>query len=170
MTRQLKTLALALAGALAAGAALGATSLSRTDSDALQSMAQANMAEVEAGQMALKKAQDPKVKQFAQMMVDDHSAGLKDVQQVAQSKGVTLPTEPNKGQKSQADTLSKLEGASFDRQYMEKAGVSDHTKDHDELRTISKNAKDTDVKNLAAKMLPVVDRHLAEAKRMAGGK
>ena len=142
---------------------------SRADSDALKEMAQANLAEVAAGKMALEKAQDAKVKAFAQMMVDDHSTGLKDVQQVAQSKGVTLPTEPDRSQKAQADALSKLSGAEFDRQYIAKAGVADHKQVHDKLQKISKSAKDTDVKELAGKMLPVVERHLEHAQGMSRG-
>jgi len=186
---------LALVAALAAGAALSSphlvraqpapsadattapgmassTKLSGADSSALKDMAQANIAEVEAGKMALDKAQDPKVKQFAQMMVDDHSKGLKEVQQVADSKGLKLPTEPDMSQKAEAKSLSKLSGADFDKQYMAKAGVSDHRQVHEKLQKISKDAKDIDVKGLATKMLPVVERHLEQAQGMShsGGK
>lgn len=186
---QAKTLA--LMAALAASAALGphvghaqaarsadtaappATSssakLSHADREALKDMAQANLAEVEAGKMALEKTQDAQVKQFAQMMVDDHSTGLKEVQQVADAKGVKLPTEPAMSQKAEAKALAKLSGADFDRRYMAKAGVADHRKVHDKLEKVSKNAKDADVKDLAAKLLPVVDRHLENAQGMDHG-
>lgn len=143
--------------------------LSRADTNALKDMAQANMAEVEAGKMALERAQDPQVKQFAQMMVDDHTTGLKEVQTVADAKGVKLPTEPDMSHKAEAKSLAKLSGADFDRQYMSKAGVGDHRKVHDKLQKVSKNAKDSDVKDLAAKMLPVVDRHLEKAQGMDHG-
>lgn len=143
------------------------TNLSRHDRNALRDIAQANMAEVEAGKLALQKSQSAEVKQFAQMMVDDHSTGLKDVQHVAQSKGVELPGEPDRAQQREVKGLSGLEGADFDKKYMAKAGVADHRKVHGMLQKVSTSAKDSDVKQLAAKMLPVVERHLKHAETMS---
>src|SRR3982751_414234 len=85
----------------APAATASATKISRGDRNALRDIAQANMAEIETGNLALQKAQNANVKHFAQMMVDDHTKGLKDVQQVAQAKGVELPTEPSRAQKGE---------------------------------------------------------------------
>ena len=55
---------------------------------------------------------------------------------------------------------------------MSNAGVSDHRKVQAMLQKVSKDTKDRDVKQLATEMLPVVNRHLAEAQAMSrnGGK
>ena len=150
-----------------ASSSLSPNKLSRTDTNALKDMAQANINEVAAGKVALQNAQSPQVKRFAQMMIDDHTTGLKEVQQVAETKGVKLPDGPDVIHKTESKAMSSLHGAEFDRQYMKKAGVSDHRKVHDQLEKISKNAKDSDVKNLAEKMLPVVDGHLQHAQSMS---
>ena len=149
-----------------AAAAMSSAKLSRADKGALGDMAQANMAEVAMGQLALQKTQDAKVKEFAQMMIDDHTAGLKEVQQVAQAKGVDLPDGPSMAQKAEAKSLNSQSGAQFDHLYIAKAGLEDHRTVLNKLQKISKDAKDADVKKVATQMIPVVERHLKHAQGM----
>jgi putative membrane protein len=154
--------AFALPSYAAAPAATG--TLGKEDQKIVADMAIANMAEVNAGKMALAKTQNPQVKTFAQQMVDDHTKALGEVQALAQSKGVTLPGDVDAPHKAMAAKLDKLSGAAFDKAYMADAGVSDHTKVHAKLKGFETKAKDADVKALAAKMLPTVDQHLQMAK------
>jgi putative membrane protein len=147
----------------------GAGTLSKSDQKAVMDMARANMAEIEAGKLAQSKSQNEQVKNFAQQMIDDHTKALTDVQQVAQAKGVTLPTDLDSKHKAMADKLSAMSGDAFDRAYMAQAGVSDHKKVHSMLKQYQSRAKDPDVKALAAKMLPTVDQHLNAAMQISGG-
>lgn len=147
-----------------------ASALSKADQKIVTDMARANMAEIEAGKLAVSKTQNAEVKAFAQQMIDDHTRALNDVTQLAQNKGVILPTEPDSKHKAMAAKLGKMEGAAFDRAYMAQAGVSDHTKVHGMLTKDQGRAKDPDVKALAAKMLPTVAQHLHSAKEMPGMK
>lgn len=147
-----------------------ASALNKADQKIVMDMARANMAEIEAGKLAVSKTQNAEVKTFAQQMIDDHTKALNDVKQLAQNKGVTLPTEPDSKHKAMAAKLGKMEGEAFDRAYMAQAGVSDHTKVHSKLTKDQARAKDPDVKALAAKMLPTVDQHLNSAKTMPGMK
>lgn len=150
----------------AAGATAAAGSLSKGDQKILEKMALANMAEVEAGKMAQTKSQNEQVKSFAQQMIDDHGKALADVQQLAQQKGVTLPTEPDAKHKAMAVRLDKMSGDAFDKAYMAQAGVSDHKQVHAMLMQDQKRAKDPDVKALAEKMAPAVEQHLKSAEQM----
>jgi predicted outer membrane protein len=156
-------------GATAAGAS-AKSSLSKADETMLKGMAQANIAEVEAGKLALSKSQNDQVKSFAQQMIDDHTKALSDVQQLAQSKGVTLPTEPDAKHKAMATKLESMSGAAFDKAYMAQAGVADHKKVYSTLMADEKRAKDEDVKALATKMAPVVEQHLKSAQKVAAAK
>jgi predicted outer membrane protein len=161
----------AAAGASAAAPAspapmAAAGTLGKSDQKILERMAQANMAEVEAGKMAQSKSQNEQVKSFAQQMIDDHGKALADVQQLAQQKGVTLPTEPDAKHKAMAAKLDKMSGDAFDKAYMAQAGVSDHKKVHAMLVKDEKSAKDPDVKAMAAKMAPAVEQHLKSAEQM----
>lgn len=147
-----------------------AGALSKADQKIVMDMAIANMAEVEAGKMAVGKTQNADVKAFAQKMIDDHTKALGDVTALAQSKGVTLPTELDAPHKAMAAKLDKLSGDAFDKAYMKDAGVSDHTKVHAKLKSFASKAKDADVKALASKMMPTVEEHLTMAKAMPAAK
>jgi len=146
--------------ALMAANASYAQSLGKGDQQILNDLAQANLAEVAAGQLALQKTQTAEVRQFAQQMVDDHTKGLQAVQDVAKAKNVTLPTEPDAKHKKMADHLNTLSGAAFDKAYLAEAGVKDHKAAHAKVMSAQKKASDPDVKALAAKLQPTIDQHL----------
>lgn len=143
-----------------------ASALNKADQKIVMDMARANMAEVEAGKMAVSKSQNAEVKAYGQRMIDDHSKALTDVTTLAQTKGVKLPTEVDAKQKAMAAKLGKMDGEAFDREYMKQAGVADHTRVHAMLKKASTRAKDPDVKALAVKMMPTIEEHLTTAKGM----
>ncbi|WP_082552195.1 DUF4142 domain-containing protein [Massilia sp. Root351] len=152
----------ALLGALSAQA----QNLAKSDQQMLLQLAQGNMAEIEAGKIALQKSQNTEVKAFAQQMIDDHTKGLQEVQSVAQSKGVTLPSEPDAKHKAMASKLNNLSGDAFDRTYLAQAGVADHKKTHALVQKVQSSAKDADVKALAAKLEPTVAQHLTHVTQL----
>ena len=66
----------------------------------------ANMAEIQLGQLAVKQAQDPQVKQFAQMMVDEHTKALEQLRTAASSQGLQVASAlDSKHQKLQRQAL-----------------------------------------------------------------
>lgn len=147
-------------------AAGAASALNAADQRMLKAMAINNMAEIEAGRMAHTKTRSDEVKTFAQRMIDDHTRELEDVRQLAQAKGVSLPTELDRTNKRKAARLAALSGETFDRAYMAQAGVADHKRSHILLRQAQTRAKDPDLQALAARMLPVVDQHLDSAQEL----
>jgi putative membrane protein len=140
-------------------------SVSAADQRFMRDLAQANIAEIEAGKLAQSKSQNDEVKNFAQRMIDDHGKALQDLQQLAQSKGVTLPTRPDAKHLAMAKTLSALSGDQFDRRYMAQGGLADHKRTHQLLQRVQSRATDPDLKQAAAQMLPVVDQHLNMAQQ-----
>jgi putative membrane protein len=154
----------------AAGATGSSSALSSADKKGLIDMATANMNEIAAGKLAVSKSQNPDVKAFAQQMIDDHGSSLTEVQALAQTKGVTLPTEPDAKHKAMAAKLEKLSGPDFDKEYMKNGGLADHKTVHALLMKDQKAAKDPDVKALATKILPVVEQHLKSAQTITAKK
>jgi putative membrane protein len=144
--------------------------VSRSDASLMRDLAQANLAEIEAGKMAQSKTKNDKVKDFAQKMVDDHTKAQQELQQLADQKGVKLPTEPDMKHKASAKLLSALEGDKFDKRYMSQGGLSDHRDTHKLLSRVQDRATDPDLKALAAKMLPTVDQHMTMAQEISGEK
>lgn len=131
----------------------------------LTEAAQGGQAEIALGRIALEKSSNPDVKQFAQRLVDDHSKASSELQQIAASKGVTLPKEPSADQKAEADEMASLSGADFDRAFIEHA-VSDHEKDVQAFQDESKMSDDPDVKAFASKTVPTLQQHLDIARSL----
>lgn len=140
-----------------------AAKLDRSDRKALIEMAQANMAEIAAGKLALTKAVNPEVKTYAQRMVDEHTKTLAEVQALALAKGVELPKELTVKHKAKGAMLEALKGDIFDRTYIKQSGRRDHRVTHEQLKDNMDKIKDPDIKALAMKMRPVVEQHLLAA-------
>jgi putative membrane protein len=149
-------------------AALAADSgLSSMDKKFITKASEANLAEVAAGQIAVTNSSDPKVKAFAQQMIDDHSKAGDELNGIAQGKGVTPPVQPDMSQRHLAAKLQKMQGPDFDKKYVKDAGVSAH-KDAVKLFTAEANkGRDPDVKAFAAKTLPTIQHHYQMATDLA---
>jgi putative membrane protein len=141
--------------------------MARADRQMLVDIAQANAAEIETGKLALEKSQNASVKQFAQKMIDDHTQGLAETTQLASSKGVDIPAEPDAKHKAMATAMKALSGDSFDKQYMAQAGLRDHRATHELLQKTQRNAKDPELKALATKLMPIVSGHLQSAEQLS---
>ena len=137
-----------------------ADELPRADKSFINSAAEAGNAEVKASRIALEKTTNPDVKSFATLMVDEHTTVGDNLKKLAATKNVEPPTEPSMAQRAKIAVLEKLDGATFDKQYVNMIGVSAHK---DAVKLFSKNAteaKDPDVKDFAAKTLPNLQHHL----------
>ena len=61
-----------------------------------------DLAEIQLGQLALQKSTNPKVRQFAQKMVDDHSKANDQLRQVASANGLTVPEDLDRKTRDEA--------------------------------------------------------------------
>jgi putative membrane protein len=137
------------------------------DAKRLRDLALANLAEIEAGKLAVSKASDADVKKFAQKMVDDHSKQLQELQSLAQSKNVELPSAPDAKHQREMKKLQDLSGADFDRAYM-RAQIKDHRDAHKLAAGTAKRGKDPEVKAAAGKAAPQIQDHLQMAQQISG--
>lgn len=124
--------------------------------------AMAGMTEVELGKLAQQNASSQRVKNFAEMMVRDHSAANDDLKSIAGKKNVTLPNNIGKHQEHK-DELSKKKGLEFDKDYI-KMMVDDHKDAIDDFEKIANNSTDAEVKTFASQKLPTLRKHLDSAK------
>ncbi len=131
--------------------------------------AMGGMAEVEMARLALTKASSDSVKQYAQKMIDDHTAANAELMQIASMKGITLMTAPDAKMRAMMMKLEKLSGAEFDKMYIMHAGNKDHMKMEKLFKDESMKGKDADMKAFAAKTLPVVQMHLQMARELHNG-
>jgi putative membrane protein len=139
--------------------------LSAADKAFLEKAAQGDMAEIQAAKLAQEKSQSDGVKQFAQKMIDDHTQNDDALDKLAQSKGVTPPTDPSATEQKQASALENLTGAKFDRVY-----IRDQIKDHQMmLRLMQREAShgtDPELKTFAQQTAATVREHLTLAQQL----
>ncbi len=146
------------------GAAASSPS-TNSDQDFVTRAAQGNSAEIELGKIVAAKSKNPSVKQFAQMMVKDHTTAINELQELAQSKNLNFNDDPPDDAKTLQAKLSSDTGKQLDKDYMDSM-VEDHQKDVQEFTDKSETAKDPDVKQWAGKTLPTLQKHLEKAQQI----
>jgi len=143
-----------------------AAGLSRRDQRFLLQAGQAGLFEIAASKLALDQSGNDDVKNFAQMMIADHTAVARDLQALADSKSAPLPTEPSRAQQSVLRQLQNSQRNRFDRAYVEKVAVSAHRDAVKLFTDAAKNARDADIKAFAAKNLPALQAHLDKGRAL----
>lgn len=151
----------------AGGSAAAGASVASPDAQFFRDIAQANLAEIAAGKLAVATAQSPAVRGFAQRMIDDHTMMLAEGSRLARAKGIPVPTAPDARHQAAAKQLEALAGESFEREYMEQM-VKDHVETLQLLEQAYAQMKDQDLRAHAQKGIPHVRQHLDAARRIAG--
>jgi putative membrane protein len=146
----------------------GASAADKASQKFMTEAMQGNLAEIQVGKLAQQKGQTEGVRSFGSMLVSDHSAANEKAMSVAQSIGVSPPSEPSKKQKAVYDRLSKLSGESFDHEFA-KAMVEDHKNDIREFEKEAKKKNDP-AAEFANETLPTLRKHLEMAQSLASGK
>jgi len=108
---------------------------------------------------------DQQVKDFGQMLVNDHQENLDKAKSVAQTIGMSPPESVSAEQKAMYDKLGKLTGRQFDREFAQHM-VQDHRKDITVFERESK--KSGEVASFAQDTLPVLKKHLQTAEQING--
>ena len=127
--------------------------LSHSESSFLKDAVAGGIAEVKFGQLAEQNASSQQVKNFARRMVNEHSKMNEQLQSLASSKNVELPTDMGIKEKASYKLLSMKKGTDFDRAYMSDM-VKDHEADISDFEKQADNGKDGDVRAVASRSLP----------------
>ena len=138
--------------------------VSKDDMQTLSRMAQADMAEIEAGKLAQQKASSPEVKKYGEHMVQEHTKMLEEGKKLAQSKGAKPPASTDKKHQAALKKLQGMDGDEFDRQYMRQM-VQDH-QDVMKLAQKAAKSKDPEIKAHAERGTPHIKEHLDQAKQV----
>jgi putative membrane protein len=148
----------------------GARKVSDGDNVFLRSAAQAGLYEVEVSRRAAQRARSPQVKQFARMLVEQHTASNDQLRRLAASKDVQLPNDMPEEKKQKLAALEKHEGAAFDTAFVREVGIAEHRAGIELFQDAARSAEDADIKTWANLTLRVLREHLAVAQGMSAGK
>ncbi|MEI6948255.1 DUF4142 domain-containing protein [Paraflavisolibacter sp. H34] len=141
-----------------------ATPLEKADKDFVVKAASGGIMEVELGNIAQQNAASQRVKDFAAMLVRDHSKANDELNALASAKGTMINKDSLLNlHKGHIESLQKKTGAEFDKAYM-KMMVSDHQEDVSKFQNKANNGKDSALKTWAAATVPTLRMHLDSAK------
>ena len=163
------TLAAAAAALSLAGAAYAQPAVPAGDNSFAQKAAAAGLSEVAEAKIAVDKAANPQVKQFAQQMITDHTKANNQLTQIAEGKSLSLPMEPTKRDQKQASKLQNESGARFDRDYV-RDQLAAHKQAVALFKRESEHGKDADLKQFASETLPILQHHLEMVEQLAAAK
>lgn len=142
------------------------TALAPRDRAFMKNAAESGHAEMQASRLALQRASDPAVKEFAQQMIDDHGKANQDLRNLARKKGVRLPKQPSRLQQDKLEMLRAASGAEFERRYVEGFGLAAHRGAVDLFRKEAIDGRDLEVKSFASRTLDKLQAHLMLAQNV----
>lgn len=128
--------------------------------DFAQSVAMSDRYEIEAANIAAKKVKTGPTREFANMMIADHSKSTKALKDTIAASGQTLamPAKLDAEHQSLIDALSRLSGEDFEREYMTQQ-MAAHRKALELLKSYASGGDVAELRQFAQATIPTVQKH-----------
>jgi len=124
-----------------------------------------DMYEIESAKLALERSKVQSIKDYAQAMLDAHTASSNELKPLAAGALVTPPTQLDNHFTSQMEQLREASVEDFDDRYLDQQTEA-HENTLNLLRDFANNGKDTGLQSFAQKMAPIVEAHLTQVKAL----
>ncbi|QRR05418.1 DUF4142 domain-containing protein [Burkholderia sp. MS455] len=134
------------------------------DAEFIDKAAIAGKAEVQASQLALKQAQSPDVRAFAQRMVADHGKANARLNEIAARKG--MKPQADQIVDPDVEALRGKSGHDFDVAYVAAAGPDAHRKVVALFEREAREGGDAELRAFASAVLPTLRHHLSLAQAL----
>ena len=132
------------------------------DAKFLVNAAEIQLEEISLGKLAQQKGTSLHVKELGRMMEDDHSKTLSEIQKLAQSKYVSIPSSITEDSKDAYDKLNDKTGKDFDKAYSTMM-VKLHKSTIDLFEKASTDSEDLEIRTWASEKIPAIKSHLRHA-------
>ena len=151
---------------IAAVPIVGWAAATSADQDFFKQAAEAGIAEVEAGNLAQSRGNSQAVKDFAAMMVKDHTDANAKLKSIAAGENIDLPATSGAMHMASKAKLEVLKGDTFDKAYI-KNQVAAHEQTVGLLKKEISSGSDSQAKSFAKETLPTVQEHLRKIRDIA---
>jgi putative membrane protein len=127
--------------------------------------ASSHLGTVEAAKVIEQKAGNKSLRDMASMLVKDHQGAYDEIVKLAKDKGIVIPGQVDEKSQSEVNDLTKKDAKGFDKDAIgwlvshHEAAIKLYKDDLDEL-------KDADARTHVTATLPVMEKHLQEAKQL----
>lgn len=123
-----------------------------------------NYAEIQLAQLASQKSDNAKVKEVAKMLETDHSKLLSELEALAGTKAISVPSEPNDNAKKTIEDLNKeTDVKDFNKEWC-KEMADKHEKTIRNFEDRAEKTEDADLKIWITQTLPHLRAHLDKVK------
>jgi len=148
------------------GAVASPVTLAPLQRDFLTEAAQASLFEIQASRIALARGGSSAVRRFAEATLRDRVSIDTDLEQLARSVGVVLPSNLSDEFQARLAVLEQLTGGDFDRAYARNVGV---IAPEQALAAFERAADPAGarVQRFAANQIPALRAHLEQGRRLA---
>ena len=119
--------------------------------------------EVKLADAAQKRALSQQVKDLGKMIATEHKDANDKLKGAIKALQLNAPTDLSKDYKDKLENLQKKNGQEFDKDYVDFL-VDNHKSDIDDFEKAQANLPEGDLKMWVSNTLPVLRKHLAEAK------
>jgi putative membrane protein len=127
-----------------------------------------DMFEIQSGKMAEDKANNAAYKDFAKMIVDDHTKTSQEMKAMEPKLGLQLPTALDAKHKKLIGKMQSESGAKFENDF-KSAQVDGHKQAVKLYEDYAKKGDNADLKQFAQKTLPTLKMHLKQAQALPKG-
>ena len=124
-----------------------------------------DMFEIESAKLALERSKVKPVKDFAQMMIDTHTATTAELKPLAAAATVTPPSALDNDLMAKLDDLKNAKVEDFDDKYIDQQ-TDAHENALNLMKDFSANGKDAGLQAFATKATPTVQAHLDQVKAL----
>jgi putative membrane protein len=143
-----------------------------TDANIMSHMIVGDSLEIEMARLAAERAGDPEVREFARMLVDEHTRHLSTSLEMARDEDIgSVPSDGDRHAVTLRRYLSSLRAMEsspgFDRAFL-RYQIRHHDHEVNALRAMRPAARDDDLEQHIDETLPVIERHLSRSRELGG--
>jgi putative membrane protein len=165
----------------ASGTVIDAPGFNAVDAEVYRTMTDANIMahmivgdslEIEIARLAAERAGDPEVREFARMLVDEHTRHLSTSLEMARDEDIgSVPSDGDRHAVTLRRYLASLRAMesspAFDRAFL-RYQIRHHDHEVNALRAMRPAARDDDLEQHIDETLPVIERHLNRSRELGG--
>jgi len=136
--------------------------------DCVKMLSSMNEFEIQAGELAQQRAQDPQIKDYAQKIVQEHQQATDQIKQIAQAVGVDVSSNQlDDVHKAKLAELQKKQGEAFDKCYIF-GQAGGHLTAVLGTQYAAQTAQNDQLKQFLMQLQPKLQQHLQQAMQISG--
>jgi putative membrane protein len=149
----------------ASPAAAAAPAAAMSAQEFVNNAASGGLFEVQSSELAMQRSKTPAVKEFAQMMITDHTAANNELKAIAEAKGLKVPSAIAGPPAQHMAAVQAAEGDAFDKTYIQHQAKA-HQDTIAMFQAEAQNGSDADLRAFAEKTLPTLNKHAEHVQAM----